>query len=361
MSRYNAEVLRRECVDTLQAYGLNAQDADIVADSMLEADAAGISTHGIRMLPAYIDRLKSGVFSKDDISIIDSSESFSVVNANAVIGAVSAVKCIDIAIEKARRFGVHSVFSYNANTFGAASYYASRAAKNNMIGFACSNSPAAMPASNGIQPMLGTNPFAFACPTGSYGLVIVDMATSVVAKSKFEAYRQQGLSLPDGWALDASGSPTNDPVEGIKGLVLPMAGFKGYGIAMMIDIIAGLLSGAGYLTKVNKFYSDNMRPMNVGHFFCVIDPAMVFRGDFLKEMDQYVELIKSSKRVEGTDIIIPGDRRKKKREIAEHEGIELQDETIEKLKNVLVCGKACELMLEEKLKARGGKTDFSSM
>ena len=226
---------------------------------------------------------------------------------------------------------MHTVFAHHANTLGPAFYYAEKIADQGMIGFLCCNSPAAMPAMNGREVMLGTNPFAFACPSGSHGHLVIDMATSIVAKSRFGTALENGEQLQPGWALDAEGRPTTDPAEAIKGFVLPMAGFKGYGIAMIIDLLSGLLSGAAYLNKVGKFYSADGACMNVGHMITAIDPETVFDGDFGSAMDAYIEAVRASAAVDGSGVILPGDDRKKKREESLEKGIPLSSETAAKL------------------------------
>ncbi len=244
MDYFNINKIKEDSKNLLIVHGLSEKDAALVIDSMLEADMMGISTHGIRMLPSYVEKIDNGFFSIIEPEIIKKTASFSIVDAHGTIGAISADYCVKIAVRGAKKSGIYTVLSRNSNTFGTASYFTNKMAQQGLIGIAFSNSPAAMPVANGTEPMLGTNPLSFSCPSKSYSPIILDMATSVVAKSKFELYRQEGKELPDGWALDASGNPTNDPVSGIKGLVLPMAGFKGYGLAMMIDIIAGALSGS---------------------------------------------------------------------------------------------------------------------
>ena len=139
--------------------------------------------------------------------------------------------------------------------------------------------------------------------------IILDMATSVVAKSKFKEYKEAGKQLPDGWALNANGEPTIDPDEAINGLIMPMAGFKGYGIAMMIDILSGVLSGAAYLNKVGRFYTESKNGMNIGFQFIVIDPKQVLGEEYDNIIAEYVSLLRNSKRIEGKTIILPGDDR----------------------------------------------------
>ena len=332
--RYNIDKIRGLSVNALISCELSQQDAELVVDSMLEADINGVSTHGIRMLYAYVDKLKNGQFAIGHPKVIKDSPSFTIMDSNNIIGAISAAKASQICIEKAREVGMHTVFAKNCNTFGPAFYYAELMSKIGMIGFVCSNTPAAMPAFNGLEPMLGTNPLAFSCPSKTKGTITLDMATSIVAKSHFSTALANHEKLKEGWAIDKNGRPTTDPMEAIKGFVLPMAGFKGYGIAMAIDILSGFLSGAGYLKNVNKFYSQDGKGMNVGQMFVAINPSMVYEGDFLADMDGYINTIRSSKVMEGRTIAIPGDDRINKRLVSLEKGIELSDDTREKLESL---------------------------
>lgn len=332
--RYNIDRIRQLSVKVLIDNNLKRDDAELVVDSMLEADINGVSTHGIRMLHAYVDKLKSGQFVIDHPQVIKESPSFTVMDSNNIIGAISATKASLICIEKAKEYGMHTVFARNCNTFGPAFYYAELMSKAGMIGFVCSNTPAAMPAFNGLEPLLGTNPLAFSCPSKTEGTITLDMATSIVAKSHFSTALANHEKLKEGWALDQNGKPTTDPMEAIKGFVLPMAGFKGYGIAMAIDILSGFLSGAGYLNKVNKFYTQDGKGMNVGQMFVAINPSIVYEGDFLTDMDGYINTIRSSKVMEGRKIAIPGDDRISKRFVSLEKGMELSDDTREKLESL---------------------------
>lgn len=332
--RYSVEKVRRLSEQALIACKLSKEEAAIVVDSMLQADINGVNTHGIRMLHAYVDKLKDGQFAIAQPNVIKDSPSFTVLDSNNIIGAISATKASKICIEKAKKYGMHTVFARNCNTFGPAFYYAELMSKEGMIGFVCSNTPAAMPAFNGLEPMLGTNPLAFSCPSKTRGTITLDMATSIVAKSHFSTALANHEKLKEGWALDQNGNPTTDPMEAIKGFVLPMAGFKGYGIAMAIDILSGFLSGAGYLKNVNKFYSKDGKGMNVGQMFVAINPSMVYEGNFIEDMDGYINTIRSSKVMEGRTIAIPGDDRISKREMSIESGIDLSDDTREKLESL---------------------------
>lgn len=332
--RYDIEFLREQSVKTLCNCSMSDTDAYVVVDSMLQADINGVSTHGIRMLYSYIHKIKKGDFNIGSATVVKNSPSFTVLDANNVVGAISAKTAIDICAEKAFQYGIHTVFARNCNTFGPGFYYVEKLAKKGLIGFVCCNAPAAMPAFNGLEPMLGTNPLAFACPSKTKGTIVLDMATSIVAKSHFSVAMANGDKLQEGWAVDKNGHPTTDPVEAMKGFVLPMAGFKGYGIAMAIDILSGFLSGAAYLNKVNKFYSQNGGGMNVGQMFIAIDPKQVYDGYFEADMDEYISILRDSKVMEGKSIAIPGDDRIAKKETSLTKGIELSQDTVEKLESL---------------------------
>lgn len=332
--RYSNEQLRALGERVLVDNGLSCKAAYGVVDSMLQADMNGVSTHGIRMLPGYVSRLQTGQFSVVDVEIAKQTPAFTSIDAKNSVGAISAIKATEIAIEKASEYGVHTVFVKHCNTYGPAFYYVELMAQKGLIGFTCSNSPAAMPAVNGLEQMLGTNPFAFACPTATQGNVVIDMATSIVAKSRFETARLNGEPLQPGWALDKDGNPTTDPVEAIKGFVLPMAGYKGYGIAIMIDMLSGLISGSAYLNNVGKFYSQDGTGMNAGHMFMAIDPKVVFEGDFYKEADCFVNTLRSSKCVPGKSIVLPGDDRKGRKNVSMHNGVILTEDTVKNLEDL---------------------------
>lgn len=332
--RLKIEALREKGIKALSKHGLNENEAIMIIDSMLSADMSGVHTHGIKMLPAYIEKIERGEFSNSEVIVTKQTAAFTVVNAMNTIGAISASKCVEIAIDKAKTSGVHIVFSNNCNTFGPGFFYAEKISESNMIGLICSNSPAAMPVNNGMECMLGTNPIAFSCPSKSKGNILIDMSTSVVAKSKILSYKNNGEMIPEGWALDKNGKSTTDPVEALNGFVLPMGGVKGYALSLMIDVIAGLLSGSGYLNKVGKFYSKDGKPMNVGHAFMALDPLQIYEGDFLAEMDEYIDCIRCSKAIPGKIISIPGDRKYEERKKSHEFGIELDEQTEDKL-NIL--------------------------
>ena len=307
MLKFNFENEKAEACELLISNGVAKDHAEIVADCFVTADEYGVTSHGTAILPSHIQRIQRGGYNLDpDIKVVKETAAFAVIDGDNAMGPVSAMFCLDYALEKCKQSGVFTVFARNNNTFGPAFYYSLKAAEKGCIAFICSNSPAQMAPMGGCEKLLGTNPFATVIPVPGSDPIMVDMATSIVAKSKFKEYKNEGKPLPDGWALDENGTPTTDPDTGIRGLVLPMAGFKGYAISMLIDIFSGLLSGASYLDKVGRFYSEDGSSMNVGFYMTVIDPVAVCGEEYNQEIREYVDRIKNSKAVEGKKITLPG-------------------------------------------------------
>lgn len=301
---------KKKVMEKLMNNGLDAVQSEIVADCFVTSDMYGVTSHGCKMTEAHIKKMNCGGYNlKPSFKVIKETASFAVIDGDNAFGPVSAKFCLDFAMEKCKKSGVYSIFSRNNNTFGPAFYYSLKAAEEGYIAFVCSNSPAQMAPIGGKEKMLGTNPFASVIPVPNDNPIIIDMATSVVAKSKFKQYKEQGKELPEGWALDREGRPTNDPDEGIQGMVLPMAGFKGYGISMLIDIVSGVLSGASYLDKVGRFYSENSKNMDVGFYMTVINPSIVMGDEYQNSIQDFVGRLRKSKKSGKGSIILPGDDR----------------------------------------------------
>lgn len=325
MKRYQIDVLKENLIKLLEEYSVNKKQAETLIDCMMEADMSGVHTHGLSVLPAYIEKITRNGFNLiEDVVICKNTAAFTIVDANNQIGAVSAKTSMNIAIEKCAESGIHTVFCRNANTFGPAFYYAKMASDKKLIGICLCNSPSAMPAWGGNKKILGTNPFSIAIPAEKSASIIVDMATSIVAKSKINEIRKNGGILPEGWAVDEDGLPTTDPVKAIQGMVLPMAAHKGSAIAMSIDILAGVLSGAAYQNNINRFYSDENKCMNVGQCFIAIDPVAISNDLFYEQMDEYIKEIHQS----GENVLCPGERENRAFLDSILKGVELSEETV---------------------------------
>lgn len=322
--------------------GVSDNDVKIITSCLMEAELAGIYTHGIAMVPDHVKRCRKGYAINADLCIEKSTDAFTVCNANNMIGMVSAWKAMDIALEKAAKSGIHAVFCHNANTFSAAYCYAKKAVENGKIALVLCNAPAQMAPFGGKEKLLGTNPLAIGIPGEKEEPFILDMATSAVAKSKInQAYFNGEPKIPFGWATDSNGMPTDDPREAVKGLILPMAGPKGYGLAMAIDVISGLLAHASYLNHVGRFYSPDNKCMDVGHTFIVIDPILIYGRSFYAQMDEYLRKISNSQSATENKVLVPGDINRRCRDIMLESGAKLPEKVFDELNLMLTeIGKA---------------------
>lgn len=304
------EELKNTVTKRFEEKGVTQRDAEFLGQYFATVDFYGVHSHGVKTLDAHLKRIERGGYNlSPKFETKKETAAFSVIDGDNAIGMLSANHCINYAMGKAKETGMFSVFSFNNNTYGAAFYYALEAAKRGFICITSSNSPAQMAAVGGKEKLLGTNPFSCAFPSKENHPIVIDMATSTVAKSKLNEYKQKGLPIPEGWALDSEGQPTTDADKAMEGLMLPMAGFKGYGISMMIDIISGVLSGAAFLDNVGRFYNPENNAMNVGFNFTIIDPRVVYGEGFYTQMDEYINTIRNSTPIEGKTIALPGDDR----------------------------------------------------
>lgn len=322
----NYHYIRKYLMQGLMHIKVPKEIASIIINSVLLTEACGVTSHGVRVLPIHVKKIINGCYNMSSDTYIDvETASFTRINCNNQIGMVSATKCMQYAIDKSKECGIYTVIANNCNTYGAAFIYTMQAVEQGCIGITISNSPAQMAPIGGCSKLFGTNPLSYAIPAFRQKPIVFDMSTSVVAKSKINQAREIGAKIPEGWALDVNGEPTTDPNEAVRGLVLPMAGAKGYGLSMMIDIIAGVLSNAAFLDGVGRFYDSNRNGMNVGHVFIAIDPQRVYGPDFYEQMDKYIIKIKSSISVDNSVIRIPGERKLEMLEKSILKGMEIPD------------------------------------
>ncbi len=334
--RIGIDKLKNNITKILCFHNVPCNQAELLADCLVTSTACGVVTHGISMLPAYIKKIDANEYNLTPLlSKIKETGAFAVIDSDNAIGAYSAARCMDIAIKGAVQQGMYTVFARNCNTYGPAFYYTRIATEQKLIALTFCNTPPAMAPWGGKKKLLGTNPFAIGIPGDKKGPILFDMATSKVAKSKINKACLNDERIPDNWALDTDGNPTTDPLEAIKGVVLPMAEYKGYGLAMSIDIIAGLLSGAAYLNNVNKFYSDNGEGMNVGQVFIAIDPSVVLNDDFCDDIDSYIDVIHNGEPLSESPILFPGEHKLSVYENALNNGVEITDGDFEMLNNFL--------------------------
>lgn len=309
--RISVSALHAFCCDVLQIAGVPPEDACLVADSLTQADARGLGSHGVvRLLPVYTRRLAAGTtHARPQIGIERQRGAVTVVDGDAGMGQVTGTFAMRTAVDLAREMGAGIVGVRNSSHFGYGAMYVEQAVAEGMIGVALTNAPSNMPPWGGRTPYFGTNPIAVGIPCGQERPVILDMSTSVVARGKIVMAQKKGESIPPGWAIDEDGQPTTDAAAALAGAVLPFGGYKGSGLALLVDVLCGVLTGAAFGLHIVNLYDEGERTQNVGHFFVALDPrSFLPDGDFEARMDQFVREVRTQPRMPGVDrIYLPGE------------------------------------------------------
>lgn len=310
--------------------GLSEADAGLVANSLVQADLWNHQSHGVLRMPWYFERLKRGVMSRStQIEIVRDRGAVAVLDAHHGVGQVVAKQAMMMAISKAKAHGVASITVRNSNHFGTLMYFTRMATEAGCIAFLTSNGgPAMAPWGGCKQKIIGTNPWSIAAPAASRPPLMLDMANTGVARGKIYLARQRREPIPLGWALDSSGAPTTDPEAAINGLILPMAHHKGYAIATLMDVLAGVLSGSQFLGCVNgPYHFDKLS--GVGHFLSVYDvEAFMERFEFDQRIERFISVIKAQPLAQGFDeIFYPGEMEARVAERHQREGLRLPQDT----------------------------------
>jgi ureidoglycolate dehydrogenase (NAD+) len=269
--RYAAADLRTFCARALEQAGAKPGDAAIVADSLIAADLRGVHSHGCLRIGVYVDRLRAGSINPNaELDVVRDSGAVAVADAQAGLGIAMAVRAMDLAINRAKSFGIAAVGVRNSNHCGMLAYLAQRALRVGAIGITMSNADAQVAPWGARTKFLGTNPLAVAIPTGTEPPVVLDLATSVVAHARVKGAADRGERIPPDWALDSNGHPTTDPAEALLGALLPFGGHKGSGISILIDLMAGLLTGGRSGPDIVPLYQRLDQAQGVGHLFIVM-------------------------------------------------------------------------------------------
>ena len=252
MDRYQPQDLHEIAGAALRAHAVPDHVAVLVVDVLLEADRRGIASHGLFRLPSYLQRVAAGLIDPAaEPSVLVDHSALVVLDGQNGFGAVAGMRAVELAAQRAKEFGVAWITVRNTNHFGIAAAYTKKLARSGCAAIVFGNTAPAMAAFGGHRPVLGTNPLSMAVPAGGKPLVL-DMATSVVARGALRQAADYGKPLPAGWALDAAGQPTTDAAAGLAGTLLAAAGPKGYGLAVLIDAMSGLISGGRVLTEVGE-------------------------------------------------------------------------------------------------------------
>ena len=284
----------------------------ICADYLLKAELINAQSHGLARLKMYCDRLKKDLInSKPKIKIKKISSSISHINADNSIGFVAADIGIKIAIKNAKKTGIGLVAIKKSGHYGLSSFYAEQAVKKNLIVFCFTNAPPALAPHGAKKSLFGTNPICFGAPTGSTPFIF-DSSASMINRGKIRRAEKLGLKIPFGVALNKKGKITTNAKHALQGTQLPIAGFKGSGLAWMVDILSGVLTGSSHGGKTKDPFDDFSGPQNVGHLFITINPNVFSGNSFLKEMKKNIKLVKKLPKAKGfSSIMYPGERKNK--------------------------------------------------
>ena len=323
------DALTRFAGEALVAGGADAEQAASVAEALVWADTVGRPNQGVWRLPILSKRLQSGLFQCPCEPVIEArAPALTAIDGNNGMGHHVGRLAMKTAIDRTRATGIAAVLVRNSNFLGIAGYYAQLASERGMLGLAMSNSFPKVAAHGGTRPVLGTNPLAFAAPLRDGTSVIVDLATAASSGSKITKSAEQGDTLPEGVAVDRDGKPITDPSRVAQGALLPFGGAKGYALAVMVEILSGVMTGAGVAHGVRSMYGDFGRGGDNGHFFAAIDIER------LMPLDAFYERMESLSAVLRHDdgVLLPGEIRWRERQQALSAGtVDLDEKTTEAL------------------------------
>lgn len=333
---FQGAVLRNFTIAVLEQISVPSDEAAIVADSMLESNLRGVDTHGItRLLPIYVARIQAGVMNpKAHITVERDRPACLLLDAHNSLGQVAARRAMELAIGRAKVTGTALVGARNMNHYGASSCWTMMALAHDQIGFSTCNTPSFVPPTGGCQAILGTNPFSISIPGGKEGPIVVDMATTTVARGRIALHEKQGLPIPEGWGLDRRGLPTTSAEEAMKGFLQFMAGYKGYGISLVVDILSGLLTGALFGMHVGgPIAEDFSRPSGFGALFGSVSiEAFMEPSEFKARMDTALTDIRNGERAPGVNrIYVPGEQSAEEAARRRRDGIPLPEAVISEL------------------------------
>ena len=289
--------------------GVPEADAQLLADTLVQADLWGHQSHGVLRLGWYLERIRNGVMKPiTQPEFVVDAGAIAVIDGHDGVGQVLTRFATKEAIRRAKAHGIAAVGLRYSNHFGTCMYYTRMGALSGCVMLLTSNGGPAMAPWGGRRKIIGTNPWSVATPAGRHAPFLMDMANTGVARGKIYLARQKRQTIPLGWALNAAGEPTTDPQEAIDGIILPMGEHKGYAIAMMVDVLSGVLTGSGFLSAVHSPYKTAEKS-NAGHLLIAIDiEAFQPLAQFGARMEQYISELKSVPLGKGYDeVYYPGE------------------------------------------------------
>lgn len=308
--RVAADRLARAVADIFCGAGIAPDDAAMVAADLVAADLEGVASHGVMLVPMYVERLRAGsVSTRSSGEVVSDRQAAVVIDAGNALGQLTARQAVELAVERAASFGMATVAVRNAFHFGTAGRYARMLAEQGFVGIVMSNTRPLMPPPGGAEAVTGNNPLAIAVPSSGTFQPEVDMALSAAAMGKIRNAAAAGKPIPAGWATDRDGAETTDPNAAIAGMLLPAAGPKGFGLAFIIDLLCGGLSGGGIGGEVRPLFGSLDQPYNCANLFIAIDVGHFGDAEtFRARADAAAQAASSVRRAPGVDrVFAPGE------------------------------------------------------
>lgn len=335
--KFDVEALRKFAQEVSVAAGMKPEYAEVFVDCMIQSDLRGIRTHGLTKFRGYLKRVELGGSDiKAEPTLERTAPGTIRVDGNNGMGFTTAWKAMNACIEAARENGVACAAVRNATHHGFGGYYVMHAARQGMIALEVCNTPALVAPFGGAKPVLGTNPLSIAIPAGERPMLVLDMATSLVAKGKIALAIKEGRSIPADWALDADGNFTTDPVAANTGTLLPFGGPKGYSIALIIEILCACLAGANTSLQIPRVFEQPEIPSNIGYYMCVVDISkFVDPAEFEARMGMIYDALKACPPSPGSSgVLVPGEIEEGLTRKNLQEGIELNDATVQEFREL---------------------------
>jgi len=311
--KLETNILKKEIIYIFKKFGLSNNHASISANALINAELVGAYGHGLSRLKMYCDRIKKKVINpKPKIKIKKISQSISHIDANNSIGFVAADIAIKTAIKNAKKTGIGMVAVKNSGHYGLSGYYAEQAVKKNLVTMIYTNAPPAVAPHGALKSLFGTNPICFGTPTGSKIPFILDTSISMINRGKIRVAARNNQKIPEGVALDKFGRPTTDAKKALEGVQLPIAGFRGSGLAWMVDILSGVLTGGNHAGRVKDPFDDFSGPQNIGHLFITFKTNL-FVKNYNTRIKDNIKKIKKLPKVKGIkEIMYPGQNKYKR-------------------------------------------------
>ena len=304
----NSSKLKSIIKDIFIRHKLSKEHSSICAEALINAELVGAPSHGLSRLKMYCDRISKKVINpKAKIKIKKISQSIAHVDGNNSIGFVAADTAIKTAISNAKKTGLGLVAVKNSGHYGLSGYYAEQAVKQNLMVMIFTNAPPAVAPHGALKSLFGTNPICFGTPTGTKIPFILDTSISMINRGKIRVAAREGRKIPEGVALDKNGKPTTDPKKALEGVQLPIAGFRGSGLAWMVDILSGVFTGGNHAGRVKDPFADFSGPQNIGHLFFVMKPNLFVGNSYNKRIKDNIKTIKKLPKIKGVkEILYPG-------------------------------------------------------